>query len=98
MQFGVRGDVGLDEHDTLGGIESGGEPIEENLDGILFQARRIGVVGGEGVPIGDEEEAVVLILHANPVDEGADIIAEVKFAGGAHSAEHALLGVDGHDG
>jgi len=94
----VRGDVGLDEHDALGWIESGGEPIEEHLDGIASQAPGISVVGGQSVPVGDEEEAVVLVLHADPIDEGTHIIAEVKLAGGAHSAEHALLGVVGHDG
>ena len=50
---------------------------------------RFGVAGGEGVEIGDEEEAVVLVLELDPVEEGAHVVAEVELAGGAHAGQDA---------
>src|SRR5580698_3666054 len=92
MKLGVGGNVGLDEHYAAFRIEPSGQPVEENLDGVFFDVRSVSVVGGEGVPVGDEEEAVVLILHADPVLERADVVAEMKLAGRAHAAQDALFG------
>lgn len=83
-------DVALDEEHGPGGIEAGGEVVEDDLTGVGGDLRGVGVVGGEGVDVGDEEEALVLVLQANPVVEGAHVVAEVKFACGAHAAEDAL--------
>ncbi len=83
--------VRLDEHHALLRIETGGQPVEENVDRIFFYARGVGVVGGQGVPVGDEEEALVLVLHANPVFERADVVAEMQLAGGTHSAEDTFF-------
>ena len=58
--------------------------------------RGVGVVGGQRVPVGNEKETVVLILHTNPVLERADIVAEMELAGRAHSAQDAFLGGSGH--
>ena len=52
--------------------------------------RGIGVIGGECVPVGHEEKAVVLVLHAHPVIQSADKVPQMQFAGGAHTAEHAF--------
>ena len=49
------------------------------------------VVRGQRVPVGDEVEAVVVVLQAHPVLQGAVVVAEVHGAGGAHAGEDAGL-------
>src|SRR5579872_713473 len=90
MQFGVLRNMRLDKHGAALGIQSGCEPVEQHFNGILLYTRSVGVIGGQGMPIRDEEVAFVLILHAHPIIEGADKVAEVQFAGGAHATENAL--------
>ena len=86
MQFRVRRDVRLDEHYAFPGIEPRRQPIQQHFDRVFFQSRRVGVVGRQRMPVGDEEEALVLVLHVDPVFERADVVAQVKFAGRAHAA------------
>ena len=59
---------------------------------VFWATNRIGVVGGEGVPIGDEVEAFVLriVLQANPILQCAEVVADVQASGGTHAAEDAL--------
>jgi hypothetical protein len=94
VKFGVLLDLALNKEDGLKGVEAGGQVVEDDLAGVGGNLRGVGVVGGEGVPVGDEEEAVVLgvVLQADPVMEGAHVVAEVQFAGGSHAAEDALTG------
>ena len=54
--------------------------------------RGVGVVGGERVPVHDREEAVVLVLQAHPVVEGAGQVAEVQRPRGPHAGEDAGTG------
>jgi hypothetical protein len=42
------------------------------------------------MPVGDKEEALVLVLHTHPVIESADEVSQVKSSRGAHAAEHAF--------
>src|SRR5262249_6813454 len=71
-------------------VKTGGEPVEQHVDRVLLHLRCVGVVGGQCVPVGDEVEALVLILHTHPVLQRADVIAEVQFSSGAHAAKHAF--------
>src|SRR5439155_8738530 len=63
---------------------------EQHIERVGFNLWRVGVIGGQRVPVGDKEKALILILHAHPVVERADKISQVQLASGAHSAEHAL--------
>src|SRR5262249_21633642 len=58
---------------------------------VLLHARGVSVVGGQRVPVGNKEEAVVLVLHADPVLQRAHVVAEVQLARRAHAAQHAFL-------
>ena len=89
MQLGVLGDVGLDEDGRALGVEPGGEEVEGDVADVLAESGGVGVVGGEGVEVGDEEEAVVLVLKLDPVVERAHVVAEVQAASGAHAAKDA---------
>ncbi len=90
-------DVALDEEDGFGGVEAGGEVVEGDVARVGGDLRGVGVVGGEGVEVGDEEVTLVLgvVLKADPVVEGAHVVTEMGFAGGAHAAEDALAGRSG---
>ena len=54
---------------------------------VFGDGRRIGVIAGEGVPVGDEVEAVIggIVLQADPVLQRAEVVADVKTSGGAHA-------------
>src|SRR5207247_2218415 len=88
----------LNEHGATVGIESGGQPVEQNVERILFDSRGVGVVRGKSVPVGDKEEAFILTLHTYPVVQSADKIPQMQFARGAHTAEHAfaMIGTSSH--
>ena len=60
--------------------------------------RGVGVVGGQRVPVGDEEEAIVLVLQLDPVIQRAHEVSQVQLAGGAHAAQDPrfLGGAVGH--
>ena len=91
-ELGVGGDVRLLEDDAAAGVEAGGEEVEGDLDVVGLDVAGVGVVGGEGMEVGDEEEAVVILLQANPVVEGSHVVAEMEAAGGAHAGEDAREG------
>src|ERR1035437_785282 len=91
VQLGVLQHVRLDEQRAALGIEAGREVVDHDLKRVLLDAARVGVVGGESVPIGNEEKAVILVLQAYPVAQRADIIAEVQLSGRSHAAEYAAL-------
>ena len=106
MEFGVFGDLGLQDDCGFGGIEAGGQEVDGDLQGVFGDGGGVGVVGGEGVPVGDEVETFVrgIGLELDPVLQGADVVAEMQLAGRAHAAEDALAswilrrGQDGFDG
>ena len=86
VEFGVLRDVRLDEDGRLLRIESGGEPVEDHLEDVCLDARGVSVVGGEGVPVGDKEKTVVVVLEPGPVLQGTDVVADVQLAGRSHAA------------
>src|SRR5262249_5934545 len=90
--------VGLDEHRAAIRIEPSCEPVQQHFYRVLLDFGGIGVVGGECMPVGDEEKTVVLVLHANPIVERADVVAQMQPAGRAHTAQHAftMIGTWGH--
>ncbi len=84
---------------ALRGIEAGGEEVQGHFVArCCAELDGVGVVGGERVVVGDEEEALVLwravfvggVLQLDPVVERAHVVAEMEPAGGSHAAEYAL--------
>ena len=66
----MGGDVALDEEGAERGVEAGGQEVEGNVADVLLELAGVGVVGGGGVVVGDEEVAVVLMLEGDPVFGG----------------------------
>src|SRR5581483_5568232 len=55
VEFGVLRHVRLDEHNAAIRGEACGQPVEHHFQRVLLDAAGIGIVGGERVPISDEE-------------------------------------------
>ena len=106
IQLGVLGHQRLDEERAALGIEAGRDPVGGHVVGVGDDRRGVRVVAGQRVPVGDEVEAVVLVLQRGPVVEGADQMAEMELSGRAHPRHDAwfhrsssLIEIDGgrHD-
>src|SRR6266481_7373968 len=94
MEFGVFGDLGLEEDCGFGGVEAGGQEVDGDLQGVFGDGGGVGVVGGEGVPVGDEVETFVrgIGLELDPVLQGAEVVADVETSGGAHAGDDSVRG------
>lgn len=94
VEFRVFGDLGLEEDYGFLRVEAGGEIVDGDLEGIFCDGGSVGVIAGEGVPVGDEIETLVggIGLELDPVLESAEIVTDVKTAGGAHAGEDSFRG------
>ena len=81
----------LDEHGALVRVDADGEPVGGDIDHALADVGGLVGPGGEGVLVGDDEEAVVLVLQGQAVLDAADVVAKVEFAGGRVAGEDALV-------
>ena len=82
----------LDEERGFLGVDAGGQPVDDHVIDITLDAVAVLpvlVLGGQGMPVGNEEEAVVRALQANPVFQRAVVVAQVQSAGRAHARKHA---------
>ena len=94
VQFGVFGYATLHEDRGGSGADPGGEPVDHHVERVLLDDARVLVVGGERVPVGDEEEGLVLVLQLHPVLQGAVVVANVHAARGPHSRYNPPIRVD----
>jgi hypothetical protein len=69
------------------GVETGGEPVDNDRPRIALDRGRILVARRQRVVVGDEEVAVVLVLKLRPVLERAVVVSEVQAAGRAHAGK-----------
>lgn len=69
------GDFGLDEHLALAGVDAAGEVVGGDVEDGLADFVGFAGAGGEGVFVGDDEIAVVLVLHGQAIFDGADVMA-----------------------
>jgi hypothetical protein len=84
-------DPGLDEEGALLRREADTQPIEQDLVGEASDAAGALVVAGQGVPVRDEKEALVFILQAHPVGEGAVVVSQVQRPRGPHAAQQPFF-------
>ena len=80
---------------ALLGVEPGGEPVDDHVVDGLLDDLALFVVRGQRVPVGDEVEAVVVVLQPHPVLQRAVVVAQVHRAGGAHAGKDAGRMCDG---
>ena len=90
MQLGVLRHARLDEQRRLRRIDAGGQPVDHHVPYVLPDDLRIFVVRGQRMPVGDEKQALVLVLQLDPVLQHAVIVAEMQRAGRAHAGQDAI--------
>ena len=88
MQFGVLRHLGLDEDGRLRWIDAGSQPIDDHVVRVGGDRARLVIGRGQRMPVGDEEQAGVLVLEFDPVGKHAMIVAKVETPGGAHAGEN----------
>jgi hypothetical protein len=96
-QLGVLGHAALDEERGAGRVDAGGQPVEHHLVDRFF-AGHAGTGARHGVPVGNEEQAVVRGLQLQPAAQHAVEMAQVQRAGRSHAADHAGRGGRGRGG
>ena len=86
----VSGQVALDEHGTVVGINPGRDVQRRDRPRAMSQG--VGVVRDSyGVEVDDAEVVLLLVLPLDPPLDRAEVVAEVKVAGGLYAAQDALL-------
>ena len=73
------------------GIEARRDPVGDHRVGVLDDLARVGVLARQRVPVGDEVEALVLVLERHPVVQRADEVAEMQLAGRPHAGDNACF-------
>jgi len=98
VQLGVLRHARLDEHLGVTRVDASRQPVDDHIPHMWTDGLRLVVVGGECVPVRDEEEALVLVLQAHPVLQHAVVMAKVQAPGGPHSGQNPLMlaGNDAH--
>ena len=89
IQLGVLGHQRLDEERALLRIEADADPVGDVVVGIGRQLAGVGEVAGQRMPVGDEVEALRLLLQRDPMGERADEMAEMQAAGRPHAGHDA---------
>ncbi len=87
VHFADFRNVALHEYCRFVGVESGCEIFSQNVFYVGVQLLWFGV-GGEGMQVGDEEVAVVVVLYAYEFAERTVVVAQVQVACGADAAYH----------
>ena len=79
----------LDENRAPLRIEAGGEPVRDVVERVRGHLAGVGVVARQRVPVGDEIEAVVLLLQRHPVAERADQVPQMQPSRRPHARNDA---------
>ena len=82
---------GLNEQDRFLGIDTRAQPVEDDLPGVFPEMARIGIIGSQGVPIGDKKVAVILGLEPPPVFKGPKEVAQMKPTRRPHATQDPSL-------
>ena len=72
------------------GVEARRQPVDEHLVDEFRQLLGVFVARGQRMPVGDEEEALVLVLEIDPVLERAMVVAEMQLTGRPHSGKNSF--------
>ena len=91
MQFCVFRHLGLNEQRGLRRIDAGSQPVDSHVPGVVLDGRRIVVMRRQRMPVGDEKQALVLVLELDPVFQHAVIMAKVQCASRAHAGENTVF-------
>ncbi len=88
----MLGDRRLHEDRRPRGVDAAREPVGHHFEDVGRESFGAVVVGGEGMPVGDEEEAFVCRLQLAPVVQRTEKVAEVQTSRRTHAAHDASRG------
>ncbi len=90
VQLGVLGHLRLHEQRGDAGVEARGEPVDEHLVDEFGELLGVFVARGQGVPVRDEEIALVLVLEIDPVLERAMVVAKMQLTRRPHPGKNSF--------
>ena len=95
-EFGEGGQGALETESGLGRVEARGQVVGHHLQHVIGHLGRVVAVVGQRLQIGDHDELAVMVLGGHALAQGADVVADVQFAGGAvagqdHGVVHVTL-------
>ncbi len=94
-QLGMGRDGALREQNRFSRIDSTGDECSRHLADVRPKLGWIDV-DGQRMEVGEEEEALGLVLHPHPSQDRAEKVAEMKIAGRLDSGKDAHLGIGAH--
>ena len=83
--------VALDHERGFLGIKPHRQPVRRNLDHRTLDQPDVVQVVSHRLVIGNQEKALVLVLHLDPVLQRAQVMPQVQLPRGPHAGENALL-------
>src|SRR5439155_21353255 len=86
----VRGHGGLHHNGAGLRIDAGGQIKCGDLRDFRAQLARV-LIDCDGVQVDDAEDALVILLNADPVFKGAKIVADVQISGWLHAGEDSCF-------
>ena len=88
-QLSMLRHAALVENDALLRIETRSQQTCSHLASAGAQGRRI-LLDGNGMEVNNAVDAVIFLLHRDPILDGAEIISKVQITGRLHTGEHAF--------
>ena len=71
-------------------VQAGRQPVDEHLVDEFRELLGVFVARGQGVPVGDEEIALVLVLEIDPVLERAMVVAKMQLTRRPHPGKNSF--------
>ena len=90
VQLGVLGHLRLHEQRGHARIEPGRQPVDEHLVDEFGELLGVFVARGQGMPVRDEEKALVLVLEIDPVFECAMVVAKMQLTRRPHPGKNSF--------
>jgi hypothetical protein len=72
-------------------IDADRQPVHDDVEGAVADDAGAVVARGQRVPVGDEEEALVLVLEFHPVLQHPVVVTEVQLTGRSHAGKDAFV-------
>ena len=87
----MLGDVALDEEGAALGVEADGQQVQGGIEGVGPQGGRVDL-GGQGVQVDHAVEGVVVVLEADPVAQGPEVVPQGEVARRRDAGEDPVHG------
>src|SRR5690625_594790 len=83
----------LQEDSGLRRVDTAGQPVNDQLPDAIRKHRALIVVGGQRMPVSNEEKAFMLLLQFDPILQHAMVMPQVQTTGRTHARQNTALGL-----